>query len=170
MVIRHLEQADIQSFIAIRREALELEPLAFVASPSSDVGLDEDFLRRAIDRTSSQAVFGIWSDELVGFVGAYRYPKEKEAHKAGIWGMYVSPPCRGRGLGAALLGGAVDFVRSLPGVTRIVLSVSETSEAALRLYLRAGFEIWGTERDAIRVGERRVAVHYMVLEVAALGD
>jgi ribosomal protein S18 acetylase RimI-like enzyme len=77
--------------------------------------------------------------------------------------MYVQPAARRRGIGAALLSAANAFARGLSGVGLIQLSVAETAEAALRLYQRAGFRIWGTEPEALDVAGRRVAVHHLVL-------
>ena len=154
--------------LPLRREALVSDPFAFSSSPDTDVGLDPEFLRKAMRNTAAQAMFGAFEeDTLVGMAGVYRQDKEKEAHKAGLWGMYVRPAHRGQGLGRGLLSAALEFARSLPGVTHLHLSVSETAPAALRLYESMGFVTWGTEPAALRVGERSVSIRHMVL---ALGD
>jgi len=166
-VIRRLEEPDIESLLPLRREALLSDPFAFSSSPETDVGLDPDFLRKAMRNTAAQAMFGAFEDDsLVGMVGVYRQDKEKEAHKAGVWGMYVRPAHRGQGLGRGLLSAAVEFARSLPGVTHLHLSVSETAPAALRLYESMGFVTWGTEPAALQVDGRSVSIRHMILALA----
>jgi len=50
------------------------------------------------------------------------------------------------------MGAAIETARSWPGVDYVGLSVSVRSQAALRLYQRLGFVVWGTEPDVARVG------------------
>ena len=69
------------------------------------------------------------------------------------------------GLGTALLSAAIEFARSLPGVTHLHLSVSATAVPALRLYQRMGFVIWGTEEAALQVDGVFIDTHYMVLRL-----
>ncbi len=165
-MIRRLQEPDIKSLIALRREALLSEPAAFSASPDADVGLDPGFLRNAMRRPAATGIFGAFDDDLVGMIGVYHFGKEKEAHKAGVWGMYVRPAHRRRGLGTALLSAAVDFARSLPGVSQLHLSVSATAATALRLYQRTGFVTWGTEQAGLQVDGQFVAVHHVILSLA----
>ena len=167
VIIRQIEESDVEDFIAIRRQALEADPFAFLASPESDVGLDSEFLKNAIRGRSTQAVLGAWADtgDLVGIVGIYRYSKEKEAHKAGIWGMYVDRSYRRQGVGSSLLSAAIEFASSMNGVIQINLSVSGTSKAAVALYERKGFVAWGTEQNAILIDGRYDSITHMFLDL-----
>lgn len=115
-----------------------------------------------------QASFGVFDPDLAGAVVVHRSLKEKEAHRAGISGLYVRPEYRRRGMGTALLAAAVDFARSLPGVTHLHLGVSAISAPALRLYERAGFVTWGIEPEAFRVDGVFIATHHMVLRLGNL--
>lgn len=164
-MIRRLHEPDIDPLLALRREALAGEPSAFFSSPTTDDGPYADLLRTTMRRPSTQAFFGAFDPDLAGMVGVVRAPREKEAHKAGLRGMYVRPAHRGRGLGTALLVAAVDFARSLPGVSHLHLSVSETAVPAVRLYERMGFVAWGTEPAALQVDGVFIAVHHMVLQL-----
>jgi ribosomal protein S18 acetylase RimI-like enzyme len=65
----------------------------------------------------------------------------------------------GREMIAPLLGEvAVD--RSLES---ILLSVSGSQERAFELYRKVGFETYGVERNALKIGERYVDERYMIL-------
>jgi catechol-2,3-dioxygenase len=57
---------------------------------------------------------------------------------------------------------AIEFARSLDGLTHVHLAVAESGQAAQALYEHLGFRTWGTEPAAIRVGEVSVAEHHMV--------
>ena len=162
-MIRRLDEFDLDVLIDIRREALVVDPRSFTASPGSDLGLDHDFVRTSMAETSTQSYLGAFDPELIGMAGVYRYSKEKERHRAGVWGMYVRPSHRGRGHGSALLAAAIDFARSLSGVTHLCLCVSETADAAMHLYERFGFVTWGREPAALRVDGEMVDVRHMVL-------
>jgi GNAT superfamily N-acetyltransferase len=144
--ITPLTANDIDAWCALRAESLVNAPLAFAASPGEDAAIEA--LRQQVGRGPQWIVFGAFDGEqLVGAVGVMREGRSKGAHKAHLWGMYVTPSHRGRGIGAMLLDAAVQHARTL-GVDWLHLGV--TTAEARRLYERAGFVAWGIERDALR--------------------
>ncbi len=109
MEIRALEPNGAPALIALRREALSTAPLAFGASLEDDRGLSLETVRTSLADVGSFAVLGAFEGgALVGMVGVSRLEKLKSRHRAKIWGMFVTPPVRGRGLGAALLRAAIE--------------------------------------------------------------
>lgn len=164
-LVRQLHPEDAESYIAIRRQALEQEPFAFLSSVEDDRALSASFVREAL-ASSSQATFGAFAPELVGIVGVHRDSHRKAAHKAHIWGLYVTPGERRSGIGRSLMKRAIRFSRELPGVSQIHLGVAANAMPALRLYHSLGFVAWGVEPNALRVGSATVAEHHMVLELA----
>ncbi len=168
-VIRKLAPDDAAPFMALRRRALEQEPLAFAASPEDDVGLSEDFVRRSLQEPT-QAIFGAFDPELLGVVGIARDRKLKAAHKAQVGGMYVVPAARGQGIGRALMEAAIELARRMPGVEQVHLGVSDRAIEAEALYLDLGFVVWGVERGALRVGGELVSERHMVLQLAGQRD
>src|ERR1041385_5809 len=102
--IRRLTAADASALVALRREALEAEPLAFAASPADDAGLVIESVRAFLGDHETQAVFGQFDGtDLIGMIGLVKAAKVKQRHKATIWGMYVQPHGRNRGVGRALV-------------------------------------------------------------------
>jgi GNAT superfamily N-acetyltransferase len=98
--IQRLGGADAAALIALRREALETEPLAFGASAEDDVGLLPQSVRTFLGDHEEQAVFGQFDGaDLIGMIGLIRASKVKQRHKAAIWGMYVLPRARNKGIG-----------------------------------------------------------------------
>jgi ribosomal protein S18 acetylase RimI-like enzyme len=161
-MIRRLLPADADAVLRLRREALESEPLAFSSSPTEDrvqmPGMLEQYLEQR-----TKAIFGAFEPDLIGMAGITQDEGAKNRHKARLWGVYVAPSSRGTGVGRALVEAAIEFARSLDGLTHIHLAVAESGRAAQALYLRLGFRAWGTEPAALQVGEVNVAEHHMVL-------
>ena len=116
-------------------------------------------------RDPESAIFGAFDRALVGSIGVYREPHLKAAHKAHVWGMYVAPAHRGRGVGAALLQAALDHARSLPGVSWVHLGVSSAAPAARHVYEAAGFEVWGAEPEALRHGGESIVEYHMARRI-----
>lgn len=89
----------------------------------------------------------------------------KEAHKGHIYGVYVRPVQRHRGVGRALIVAVVERAKKDSSLEQILLAVATCQEAAKRLYLELGFEIYGTEPNALKVGSRYVDEDHMILRV-----
>jgi len=112
-------------------------------------------------RLQRNSVFGAFTDaQLVGVTGFARAPHVKQRHKGYLWGMYVRPMARGEGVGAALLEAVIDHARTK--VSLIQLSVAAPNDIARRLYERHGFQRYGIEPDAIRIGEHSIDEILMV--------
>ena len=99
---------------------------------------------------------------LVGIVGICRDRSEKGAHKCSIWGLYVSPHARSKGIGRALVTEALGFARSLEGVTHVFVSATDRAPEAIALYEGLGFITWGVEPAAVRIGDVAVSEQHMV--------
>jgi RimJ/RimL family protein N-acetyltransferase len=160
-MIRSLGAADLDAYAVLRRLALEEAPLSFSASPGDDVSLDA--LRGSMERAPYWMLFGAFDESLAGIAGLIRDRHRKSAHRMHLWGMYVAPSHRGRGLGSALLEACIGHARSVDGVDVLHLGVTSAADAAKRLYERAGFRVWGTQRDALRHEGHAVEEHHMAL-------
>ena len=164
-MIRKLHSSDAAAVRRLRREALDGEPLAFSASPTEDQ-VQADGALEAYLVHPTKAIFGALDaaspSDLIGMAGIAREAGAKNRHKARVWGVYVTPARRGAGIGRSLVEAAIEFARSLEGVTHIHLAVAESGLAAQALYEQLGFRTWGTEPAAIRVGEVSVAEYHMV--------
>jgi hypothetical protein len=163
--IRRLRPADVTHLVPLRREALETDPLAFGASTGDDRGLSPDFVRTALADQDEQAIFGCFEGEaLAGMVGVIRASKTKQRHTATIWGMYVSPRARNKGAGRALIEAAIQHASEW-GLDHVQLAVTETAEAARRLYESVGFRTWGRQPRALHVDDRFVDEYHLTLDL-----
>ena len=148
--VRRLTADDAEAFRALRLEALERYPEAFQSTYESSADLPLDAYAQ---RLRQYAVFGGFRDgELCGFVGFYRLKNPKIKHKGILWGMYVKEDARGTGLAEAIVENVVDHARGQ--VEQLLLSIITDNERARRFYERMGFEVYGLERHALKIGKR----------------
>lgn len=156
MTVRRLTSADLDAFQVLRLRGLRESPEAFGSTYEEEVDRPLETVAARLGGDEDSAVFGAFGDDgaLVGMGGVHREGKRKARHRAGIWGMYVVPEARGRGLGRAILQALVDHARTLEGVGRLELGVEATNAAARALYQSFGFTTYGVQPDAYRAEGR----------------
>lgn len=164
-VLRRLTEDDAVAYVELRARMLADAPLAFGASPGHDFMNSADTVREQIARGDDSAIYGAFDGGLVAAIGVYRENRPKTRHKMHVWGAYVAPAYRSRGLGRRLLDAAVEHARAVPGVAIVHISVTDAAPAARRLYERGGFRTWGSEPDALRHDGRSVTEHHLVLRL-----
>ena len=167
MEIRRLTDRDADSYRLLRLEALEREPLAFTDSVAEHQDMTLESIRHRLGAAEDNFVLGAFIDrQLIGMAGFFRRRGEKIRHRGGIWGVYVSQECRGKGVGRALLGELIGLVQLLPGMEHVALAVSSQNVGAKGLYESLGFEVYGCERRALKIGDAYVDEELMVLYFA----
>jgi GNAT superfamily N-acetyltransferase len=167
MLVRRLNVDDAGEYLAIRREMLVDSPLSFGSSPEDDRFQSEADVRAALARPAAEyAIVGAFDgDRLVGAAGVHREGRAKTRHVASIWGVYVRPAWRGRGLGKAVSSAAVEVARGWEGVRWVQLAASAAAPAALATYRSLGFVAWGTEPGALLLDGREYDEVYMRLRL-----
>ncbi len=162
--IRILTADDAEEFRTLRLRALREEPEAFGSSWEEEQArpLEQTVARLQGD---GMTAFGGFDDagRLAGMVRLHRHDGVKSEHKADIISMYVAPESRGRGLGRMLLEAAITRARAMPGVEQLLLAVNVTNVPARNLYLAMGFEPFGREPRALKIGDRYFDEDYMAL-------
>jgi RimJ/RimL family protein N-acetyltransferase len=162
--VRVLTVDDAAIMKALRLRALREEPEAFGSSWEEENArpLEQTIARL---QASDTTAFGAFDDDgaLVGMVRLWRQDGVKSQHKAAIISMYVAPEVRGRGLGRMLLEAAITRARETPGVEQLILAVVTVNTPARNLYLSLGFEPYGREPLALKLGDRYLDEELMVL-------
>lgn len=148
---------------ALRLEALEREPQAFGESPEEHRAKSIEQVQTRLRQAETFVIGAFVEGQLVGTAGFFRSQNLKERHKGHIWGVYVTEAWRGKGIGRKMLLALLKKARKQPGVERILLMVATSQTAARQLYLALGFESFGCERRALKVGDAYVDEDHMVL-------
>jgi RimJ/RimL family protein N-acetyltransferase len=165
--IRELVAGDALACAAIRREMLEDAPWAFSASAETDPGVDVEAVRERLAKAGHATVGAFLDGRLVGVAGMRREERVKMAHRALVWGVYVTPSARGRGLSRLIVGRLLEIARGWVGVRIVGLSCSEKAVAAKRVYESLGFVEWGREPLALVVGGEVRDEHHLAVVLDA---
>ncbi|MGE3109634.1 MAG: N-acetyltransferase family protein [Phycisphaerales bacterium] len=162
---------DAERYAVLRRRMLEESAWAFMSSPEEDRGCDPAQTRASL----AGPCFEIMAIEgeggrLLAAAGVRREDRAKRRHIASIWGVYVEPAARGSGLGRRVVESAIEVARGWEGVEVVQLCVVESvappaKSGARLLYESLGFEAWGTEPDAMRVGGKSYRDTHMYLRL-----
>lgn len=158
MVVRLLQPTEAEAYAALRREMLADAPWAFSSDPSHDQKAQAQSVRAGLELAAREpggagTHLHVVSegDRLVAAAGLWRESTVKRRHVAGIWGVYVTPAARGRGLARRVVAAAIETARTWEGVRSVQLSVSANSPAARHVYESLGFVAWGREPGALLV-------------------
>ncbi|WFR97831.1 GNAT family N-acetyltransferase [Rhizobium tumorigenes] len=137
--VRRLGRQDTAVFRDIRREAIADNQDALGMSVGEELAHDEAWYLEKLD---VDHVFG-GIDQTRALMGVVALTKRRIEYRSGVAalsGMYVRPTARGTGLSRHLLDAAVS--EACRDGRSVVLAVTITNEAAIRLYLSAGFREW----------------------------
>ena len=164
--VRVLTPADAAAFRAIRLAGLAEEPRAFSADWADEVQYD---LAWFAGRLQTGAIFGVddggndGEGGLCAVIGLAIPTNAKQRHRGHIWGVYVRPEARGRGLAAALLAAAIAAARGR--VESLHLGVGTYNLAAIRAYAATGFIETGFVARALRIGDAFIDEMTMSLDL-----
>ncbi len=167
MEIRPLTEADAEAWRELRLRMLREHPDAFGSSYEENVVRPlESFAQRLREAHNppDRFILGAFEEgKLVGSAGLQREEGAKDRHKADIFSVYVAPELRGRGIARALLTELIARAKAAPGLEQLQLAVTTHNAAALSLYAALGFQTYGVQPHALKLGDRYVDEELMVL-------
>jgi RimJ/RimL family protein N-acetyltransferase len=147
MELRQVRAAEGALLRDLRLRALADAPRAFFSTLDAEAAEPPErweHLAAASDAGTSDVVFVVVCEgRWVAMAGGRQDAERPDS--AVLWGMWVQPTARGRGLGARLVDAVATWARRL-GASRLELAVSEDSDAAAALYRGLGFAPTGERR------------------------
>ena len=158
MELRLLTTDDAEAFWHLRLEALCNDPASFADSAEEHQCTTVELARQRLSETdpARNFVVGIFEEtKLTATAGFYRYSHLKERHKGHIWGVYVQPESRGKGVARALMQEIMRRARAINGIEQILI-VASAHLPARKLYESLGFQAYGVEPRSLKIGTEYV--------------
>ncbi|HSP22452.1 MAG TPA: GNAT family N-acetyltransferase [Planococcus sp. (in: firmicutes)] len=162
MEIRKLSAADAENYRELRLEALANDADAFGASLED---AQKAPLPKTADRLASAdaMTFGAFvNGQLVGNVTLSRDTGTKLLHRASVYAVYVTRSARGQGIAHRLMQELIEAAYATEEIEQLYLAVSSGNIAALKLYENLGFEKYGIDVRAMKIGGRYIDEELMV--------
>jgi ribosomal protein S18 acetylase RimI-like enzyme len=142
-----------------------MNPEAFGSTYEREVKFTLDTVAERLRPTKEKFVLGAFDQNLlVGTVAFVRETGMKTAHKGNVYGMFVAPEMRGKGVGKLLLLELIKKAKHGDGLEQINLSVISGNGTAKKLYQALGFEVYGVERNALKYNGEYFDEELMVLK------
>ena len=148
--IRRLPRARWAAYRKLRLEALKSDSPAFGSSYGEEVKMPPDVWRQRI----TDVLFAVSGGVPIGMVSVVFSDRVKTRHLAFIYGLYVTPGHRGKGVGTTLIDAVIAKVRKNRNILKVELSVNPEFRAALSIYQKAGFLTTGRAAGELKVGRR----------------
>jgi len=156
--IRRLTVDDLDLFRDIRAEALQAHPQTFGSREEDEGG---EAMLAAYRHWLSGAILGAFEcGSLIGVGGFYVLPDRRSRHRGHIFTVYVKENGRGKGVGDRLIKELLAHAEAC--VEQVHLAVLLDATAAIRTYERNGFEVYGTDPAAVRIGDVTYDKYLMV--------
>jgi CubicO group peptidase (beta-lactamase class C family) len=164
--IRRLMPDDAALYRDIRLEGLRLDPDAFGSTFEREI---DQPLEWFTDRLATSDVLGAFDgDMLVGVAAFAAHQGPKTSHKGFLWGMYVRPDWRRRGIGRQLVQAVIDVARKRVDVLQI--SSIGDNDASRRLYASMGFVEYAVEKKAYKVNGRYYDEIHMAMDLTPMNN
>lgn len=149
--IKNIKEEQAEAFWKIRLESLKVSPEAFGTSYEDSIATPISEVVKKIKNEQDEYILGAFTEDgqIVGIAGFRKGQGMKFKHKGMVWGVYVSPEYRGKGIGKSLMVEVLNRGKDVEELKQINLSVITVNRSAVELYKKLGFESYGVEKNAL---------------------
>jgi ribosomal protein S18 acetylase RimI-like enzyme len=166
IALRDVVSSERDQYRRLRLEALQAVPTAYSSGYETEASAKARKYGDGLSGSAENYVLGAWEGErLVGIVGFVRELEPRRNHIGFVWGLYVQPGSRGRGVGRRLMQTLTDRARALQGVRHLLVTVVSDNETAAGFYRGVGFRPWGTQPAALQVDDVYYDEIHLMLEL-----
>lgn len=145
--LRSLNPDDWKIWKEIRLESLKLYPEAFGSSYEESSLMSDDSFKQALQDT---LVFGAFKEQkLIGVARFSVSQGNKTKHRGNLISMYLKKEHRGVGIAGALINKVIEHAKTQ--VSQLHCSVVTDNVAAVELYKKHGFKLYGTEPRSLKI-------------------
>jgi RimJ/RimL family protein N-acetyltransferase len=166
VTIRSIRLVDARPLFDLRLEALHDSPEAYgedyVYVLSQPPSVWTDLVSHSLGDGDRIIFVAEVNGSLVGMAGANRSPMKNTRHSASVWGVYVQPLWRGKGLATDLVNACIHWGKK-KGLATMRLGVITANPAAIHCYEKCGFRACGVDPQAFFVGDRYYDLMRMTL-------
>ncbi|MEJ7804751.1 MAG: N-acetyltransferase [Telluria sp.] len=150
MKTRVLTPADVNAYRGLRLSGILESPGVAWASHGEESRLSLEQIQQRLTATPHQIIFGGFLDRRLVAIGGFKREAMSQVHHRGnIWGLYVAPAVRGKGLGRLMLSDMLVHMRQIPELVQLTLVVSSDNDVARSMYEKLGFVKTGVERRSV---------------------
>ena len=158
-VLKRLRESDWQELRSMRLKALRSDPSVFASNYDKESAMTEAEWRSWLQNENDAATFVLYEDNVpVGITGIGVDRDDRTKTRAVLWGSWLEPQIRRKGLSAILYAERIAWAKQHPSIERIVVSHRASNTASKRAILKHGFvptdrvaETWpdGTREEKI---------------------
>lgn len=162
ITVRKLAADDALQLRNMRLFALKDSPTAFTSSYEEELERfnDGDY----VNAIQTNHYFGAFhEDTLIGIMGYFVRPHRKQWHQGVLFGVFVHPDWRGNAISQRML--ELLIADAHKRVEMMVLQVAVDNFSARHTYLKAGFQSYGVEPKALKVGDAYIDEEHMWLDL-----
>lgn len=160
-LVRPLGPEDQPAWRALRLEALETHPAAFLTTAAEQRARSAENDRAALAHGLFRGLFH--GADLVGMAALIPMRAAAARHRMEVGAVYLQPAHQGGGAAAVLMQALIDEARD-HGALQLELSVEIENTRAIRFYEKLGFERFGLQpRAAIQNGVAHDDAFYVLM-------
>jgi len=164
MTIKLLTANNAKAYQKCRLDALRLEPEAFGADYTIRKEKPLSHFEQRVNYKPNYFIMGAFiQNELIGTIGFYAETIPKLKHRGNIWGVFVYPQHRQKGVAKAIFKATLKEVKKLSEIKQIHLGVGEYNTGAICLYESFGFKTFATEPRSLFVNGQYINEYMMIL-------